>query len=187
MTLCGRYWKQIEATVETTRTWWNIVQNSMERYGMPWKLLVSYRTWARLTPTLTHVVMCNPMTSGAEDGRCHDNSPPPHHLHLPLTTHPHQHLGSPSKLARILNNSHTTDPQRIRVQWWIPLNTLQIQLPQSCSHCALQGLGTTAGRNELTRGTKVQTSRYKFVLYKISVQLAHKSVWGTYMHIHAYH
>ena len=117
MTLCGRYWKQIEATVETTRTWWNIVQNSMERYGMPWKLLVSYRTWARLTPTLTHVVTCNPMTSGAEDGQCHDNSPPPHHLHLPLTTHPHQHLGSPSKLARILNNSHTTDPQGIRVQW----------------------------------------------------------------------
>ena len=28
---------------------------------------VSYRTWARLTPTLTHVIMRNPVTSGAED------------------------------------------------------------------------------------------------------------------------
>ena len=43
-----------------------IVLNLMERYGSSQKLLVSYRTWAWLTPTLTHVVMCNPMTSGAE-------------------------------------------------------------------------------------------------------------------------
>ena len=28
---------------------------------------VSYKTRARLTPTLTHVVTRNPMTSGAED------------------------------------------------------------------------------------------------------------------------
>ena len=28
---------------------------------------VSYKTWARLTPTLTHVVTRDPVTSGAED------------------------------------------------------------------------------------------------------------------------
>ena len=42
----------------------------METYGSNWKLLVSYKTWARLTPTLTHVVTCGLMTSGAEDKRC---------------------------------------------------------------------------------------------------------------------
>jgi hypothetical protein len=43
-----------------------IVLNLMERYGSSQKLLVSYRTWAWLTPTLTHVVMRDPVTSGAE-------------------------------------------------------------------------------------------------------------------------
>ena len=41
----------------------------METNGSKWKLLeatVSYMTWARLTPTLTHVVTHNPVTSGAE-------------------------------------------------------------------------------------------------------------------------
>ena len=33
MTLRGRYWKQVEATMETTGTRWNIVQNLMEGIG----------------------------------------------------------------------------------------------------------------------------------------------------------
>ena len=52
---------------ETGGIWWNIVQNSMETSGSDWKLLVSYKAWARLTPTLTHVIMYVLMTSGAED------------------------------------------------------------------------------------------------------------------------
>ena len=52
---------------ETGRIRRNIVQNSMETYGSNWKLLVLYMAWARLTPTLTHVVTRDPMTSGAED------------------------------------------------------------------------------------------------------------------------
>ena len=39
----------------------------MESGGTYWKLLVSYRAWARLTPTLTHVVTYELVTSGAED------------------------------------------------------------------------------------------------------------------------
>jgi hypothetical protein len=42
----------------------------METNGSNWKLLVSYRTWARLTPTLTHVVTCGLVTSGAKGERC---------------------------------------------------------------------------------------------------------------------
>ena len=47
-----------------------IVQNSMEANGNMWNTLettVSYKTWARLTPTLTHVVTYELVTSGAED------------------------------------------------------------------------------------------------------------------------
>ena len=43
----------------------------MERNGNVWNTLeatVSYSTWARLTPTLTHVVAYELATSGAEDG-----------------------------------------------------------------------------------------------------------------------
>ena len=40
----------------------------MDRQGNYWKLLVSYKVRARLTPTLTHVVTCDPVTSGAKDG-----------------------------------------------------------------------------------------------------------------------
>ena len=43
----------------------------METNGSRQKLLeatVLYMTRARLTPTLTHVVTRNPVTSGAEDG-----------------------------------------------------------------------------------------------------------------------
>ena len=43
----------------------------MDRQGNYWKLLVSYKVWARLTPTLTHVITRDPVTSGAEDGRCY--------------------------------------------------------------------------------------------------------------------
>ena len=42
----------------------------METYGSNWKLPVSYKTRARLTPTLTHVVTRDPVTSGAENERC---------------------------------------------------------------------------------------------------------------------
>ena len=48
-----------------------IVQNSMETRGNGWNKLettVSYRARARLTPTLTHVIMYELVTSGAEDG-----------------------------------------------------------------------------------------------------------------------
>ena len=43
----------------------------MEQNGNMWNMLeatVSYSTWARLTPTLTHVVAYKLATSGAEDG-----------------------------------------------------------------------------------------------------------------------
>ena len=48
-----------------------IVQNSMEQDRRVWNTLettVSYKAWARLTPTLTHVVAYELATSGAEDG-----------------------------------------------------------------------------------------------------------------------
>ena len=47
-----------------------IVQNSMEAYRSKQNTLetiVSYKAWARLTPTLTHVVTYELVTSGAED------------------------------------------------------------------------------------------------------------------------
>ena len=47
-----------------------IVQNSMEANGSRRNMLettVSYKVWARLTPTLTHVVTYELVTSGAED------------------------------------------------------------------------------------------------------------------------
>ena len=65
MTRCKRHWNH----TETKRNWRNmqdIIQNSMEAYRSNWKLLVSYTARARLTPTLTHVVMRDPMTSGAK-------------------------------------------------------------------------------------------------------------------------
>ena len=47
-----------------------IVQNSMEQNRRVWNALettVSYKARARLTPTLTHVVTYELVTSGAED------------------------------------------------------------------------------------------------------------------------
>ena len=58
-----------------------IVQNSMEQNGNVWNTLeaaVSYSTWARLTPTLTHVVAYELATSGAEDdamSKCVEHNP----------------------------------------------------------------------------------------------------------------
>ena len=46
-------------------------QNSIETNGNMWNTLeatVSYKAWARLTPTLTHVVTYELVTSGAEGG-----------------------------------------------------------------------------------------------------------------------
>ena len=39
----------------------------MEWSGNYWKLLVSYRSWAWLAPTLTHITTRDPVISGAED------------------------------------------------------------------------------------------------------------------------
>ena len=52
---------------ETGGTWQNIVQNLIETRRTYWKLL--YRTSPRawVTPTLTHVVTYELVTSGAED------------------------------------------------------------------------------------------------------------------------
>ena len=67
MTLYRRCWNRSE----TKRSWWNALSRTrwkqMESGGTYWKLLVSYRAWARLTPTLTHVVTYELVTSGAED------------------------------------------------------------------------------------------------------------------------
>ena len=70
MTLYGRHWKQTETTTEAAGTLWNIVWNLMERDGNLWQLLGIVQFWARLTPTPTHIVTHDPVTSGAEDGRC---------------------------------------------------------------------------------------------------------------------
>ena len=53
--------------METIGRLQNIIQNSMEWSGNYWKLLVSYRSWARLAPTLTHITTHDPVISGAED------------------------------------------------------------------------------------------------------------------------
>ena len=44
-----------------------IVQNLMETHRTYWKLLISYRSWALLAPTLTHITTRDPVISGAED------------------------------------------------------------------------------------------------------------------------
>ena len=45
----------------------------------------------------------------------HDTQATPHHHpHLPVTTCPHQHIGSPQNLAEISSMGRTTQPQRIR-------------------------------------------------------------------------
>ena len=66
MTLRRRYWNR----TETKRNWQNMTEHRPELDGNIQNMLettVSYKTRARLTPTLTHVVTRNPMTSGAED------------------------------------------------------------------------------------------------------------------------
>jgi hypothetical protein len=66
MTQCGRYWN----CIETKRNWQNIAAHHPELNGSLQNTLettVSYKAWARLTPTLTHVITYVLMTSGAED------------------------------------------------------------------------------------------------------------------------
>ena len=66
MTQCGRYWNRIE----TKRNWRNVVEHRPELDGNSWNILetiVLYKARARLTPTLTHVVIYELVTSGAED------------------------------------------------------------------------------------------------------------------------
>ena len=62
----GRYWNRME----TKRSWQNMAEHRPELNGNSWNVLettVSYKVWARLTPTLTHVVTYELVTSGAED------------------------------------------------------------------------------------------------------------------------
>ena len=66
MTLRGRYWN----LTEQRRTWRNMVEHRPELDGNKWNVLettISYKARARLTPTLTHVVTYELVTSGAED------------------------------------------------------------------------------------------------------------------------
>ena len=66
MTRYGRYWNRME----TKRSWQNMAEHCPELDGNSRNVLettVSYKVWARLTPTLTHVVMYELVTSGAED------------------------------------------------------------------------------------------------------------------------
>jgi hypothetical protein len=56
--------------METKRNWQNMVEHRPELDGNSRNVLettVSYKVWARLTPTLTHVVTYELVTSGAED------------------------------------------------------------------------------------------------------------------------
>ena len=66
MTRYGRYWNRME----TKRSWQNMAEHRPELDGNSRNVLettVSYKVWARLTPTLTHVVTYELVTSGAED------------------------------------------------------------------------------------------------------------------------
>ena len=70
MTRSGRDWNRMETYGSTEKLTEHIVQNAMEADGNVWNTLeatVSYRAWARLTPTLTHIVAYELATSGAED------------------------------------------------------------------------------------------------------------------------
>ena len=66
MTLRGKYWNHIE----TKRSWRNMAEHCPELDGnlqSKREATVSYTTRAWLTPTLTHVVTRDPVTSGAKD------------------------------------------------------------------------------------------------------------------------
>ena len=66
MTRYGRYWNR----TETKRSWRNMAEHRPELDGNLRNVLettVSYKVWARLTPTLTHVVTYKLVTSGAKD------------------------------------------------------------------------------------------------------------------------
>ena len=67
-------WKTLEMYRSYHGTHWNTMEDHSELDGRERKHVetTGYRTvWARLTPTFTHIVMCNPMTSGAKDEQCH--------------------------------------------------------------------------------------------------------------------
>ena len=67
MTRYGRYWNHME----TKRSWQNMAEHRPELDGNSRNILettVLYRARAWLTPTLTHVVTYELVTSGAEDG-----------------------------------------------------------------------------------------------------------------------
>ena len=66
MTRYGRYWNRME----TKRNWQNMAEHRPELDGNSQNILettVSYKARAQLTPTLTHVVTYELVTSGAED------------------------------------------------------------------------------------------------------------------------
>ena len=66
MTLRGRYWNR----TETKRSWRNIEEHHPELDENSQNILettVSYKARARLTPTLTHVITYELVTSGAND------------------------------------------------------------------------------------------------------------------------
>ena len=67
MTLYGRYWN----LTEQRRNWQNMVENHPELDGNTQNVLettVLYKVRAQLTPTLTHIVTYELVTSGAKDG-----------------------------------------------------------------------------------------------------------------------
>jgi hypothetical protein len=63
-------WKTLELYGNYYRRLWNIVEDRPELDGRVRKLVEAtrtYKTWARLAPTLTHVATHDLMTSGAKD------------------------------------------------------------------------------------------------------------------------
>ena len=71
MTRYGRNRNRTEAYGNSEKLADCIVQTSMDQNRRVWNTLettVSYKVWARLTPTLTHVVTYELVTSGAEGG-----------------------------------------------------------------------------------------------------------------------
>ena len=67
-------WKILETDGSYYGKYWNAIEYCPELDGSERKLAETttiVQNQAQLTPTLTHVIMCNPVTSGAEDRWCH--------------------------------------------------------------------------------------------------------------------
>ena len=67
-------WKILETDGSYYGKYWNAIEYRSELDGSERKLAETttiVQNQAQLTPTLTHVIMCNPVTSGAEDRWCH--------------------------------------------------------------------------------------------------------------------